>query len=116
MPTPPKPEAIPDTLRHFDFLPNAAHVRQPIVERLFACSSATVWRRVKDGRIPKPRKLSDRVTDWNVGALRRACKESEANHDDQRTSLPARWSQTSWYGQVVSKIPGSRRQVAVLVR
>ena len=77
MPAQPKPEAIPDTLKHFDSLPDAAHVRQPIVERLFAYSSATVWRRVKDGRIPKPRKLSDRVTAWNVGELRRALQGQE---------------------------------------
>lgn len=62
--------SIPDALKHFDSLPNAANVRQPVVEALFSCSSATVWRRVKDGRIPRPRKLSDRVTAWNVGELR----------------------------------------------
>jgi predicted DNA-binding transcriptional regulator AlpA len=61
-----------DALRDFDSLPDAANVRQPVVEALFACSSATVWRRVKDGRLPAPRKLSDRVTAWNVGELRRA--------------------------------------------
>jgi predicted DNA-binding transcriptional regulator AlpA len=65
-------ETIPDALKHFDSLPDAAFVRQPVVEALFSCSGTTVWRRVKDGRIPKPRKLSDRVTGWNVGALRQA--------------------------------------------
>jgi len=75
MPTKSKSEAIPDSLQHFDSLPNSAHVRQPIVEALFACSSATVWRRVKDGRIPKPRKLSHRITGWQVGDLRRALQE-----------------------------------------
>lgn len=65
-------EAIPDALKHFDHLPDTANVRQPIVEGLFACSSSTLWRRVRDGRIPKPRKYSDRVTVWNVGALRAA--------------------------------------------
>jgi predicted DNA-binding transcriptional regulator AlpA len=64
-------KAIPSALQHFDQLPDAANVRQPVVEALFACSSATVWRRVKDGRIPKPQKHSDRVTVWNVGDLRR---------------------------------------------
>ena len=64
--------AISDALRDFDLLPDSANVRQPVVEALFACSSATVWRRVKDGRLPAPRKLSDRVTAWNVGQLRRA--------------------------------------------
>lgn len=63
---------LPDTLKHFDSLPDAAYVRQPVVEVLYACSSATIWRRVQDGRIPKPTKLSDRVTAWNVGDLKRA--------------------------------------------
>ncbi|RLJ18900.1 transcriptional regulator [bacterium endosymbiont of Escarpia laminata] len=61
---------IPDALKNFDSLPDSANVRQPVVEALFACSSATVWRRVKDGRLPHPRKLSPRITAWNVGALR----------------------------------------------
>jgi predicted DNA-binding transcriptional regulator AlpA len=61
---------IPNALRNFDFYPDAANVRQPVVEALYACSAATVWRGVKAGRIPKPRKLSPRVTCWNVGELR----------------------------------------------
>ena len=64
--------AITDALRNFDSLPDSANVRQPVVEALWSCSSATVWRRVKDGRLPAPKKLSDRITAWNVGALRRA--------------------------------------------
>ena len=61
---------IPDALRNFDVLPDSAHVRQPVVEALFSCSSATVWRWVKEGRIPEPYKLSDHLTAWNVGELR----------------------------------------------
>lgn len=64
--------ALPDSLRNFDSLPNAAHVRQPVVEALFGCSGATIWRRVRDGRLPTPNKLSERVTAWNVGELRQA--------------------------------------------
>lgn len=56
----------------FEQLPDCAFVRQPIVEALFACSSATVWRRVAERRIPQPRKISHRVTAWNVGQLRAA--------------------------------------------
>lgn len=63
---------IPDALKHFDDLPNSANVRQPVVEGLYGYSSATLWRRVKDGSLPAPRKISDRVTVWNVGELRRA--------------------------------------------
>lgn len=61
-------------LRNFDHLPDSANVRQPVVEALFACSAATIWRRVRKGTLPSPRKLSDRVTAWQVGELRRALK------------------------------------------
>lgn len=61
-----------ETLSNFDSLPDAAYVRQPVVEALFGCSSATVWRRVRSGIIPAPKKFSARVTTWNVGELRRA--------------------------------------------
>jgi len=63
---------IPDALKNFDSLPDAAHVRQPVVQALFGCSAATVWRMVRRGTLPAPRKLSVRVTAWQVGALRRA--------------------------------------------
>lgn len=61
---------IPETLKHFDSLPDAAEVRQPTVEALFGISAATVWRRVRAGTLPQPRKFGPRTTTWNVGALR----------------------------------------------
>ena len=64
--------AIPDALKNFDSLPDSANVRQPVVQALIGCSSATVWRMVKRGTLPAPRKLSPRVTAWNVGDLRKA--------------------------------------------
>lgn len=64
--------AIPDALKNFDSLPDSANVRQPIVKALFGCSDATVWRMVKRGAIPTPRKLSERISAWNVGELRKA--------------------------------------------
>ena len=69
---------LPDTLRLFDSLPDSANVRQPVVEALFACSPATVWRSVKAGRIPAPWHPSPRIACWNVGMLRRAL--GGANH------------------------------------
>lgn len=63
---------LPEALKNFDSLPDSASVRQPVVESLYACSSASVWRGVHAGRIPKPRKLSPRTTCWNVGELRAA--------------------------------------------
>ena len=63
---------IPDALRHFDSLPDSAHVRQPVVEALYGFSASTVWRHVRAGTIPAPRKLSERCTVWNVGEVRAA--------------------------------------------
>jgi predicted DNA-binding transcriptional regulator AlpA len=57
-------------LEKFDSLPDSAHVRLPVVMELFACSPATVWRMAKRGTL-KPKKLSERVTAFNVGDLRR---------------------------------------------
>lgn len=59
-------------LADFDSLPDAAHVRLPVVQALYACSDETIRRRVKAGQIPAPRKLGPRLTAWNVGDLRRA--------------------------------------------
>jgi predicted DNA-binding transcriptional regulator AlpA len=64
--------SLPPTLQNFDHLPDAANVRQPTVELLWACSPASVWRGVQSGRIPAPHKLGPRVTAWNVGELRKA--------------------------------------------
>jgi predicted DNA-binding transcriptional regulator AlpA len=63
---------INPALRDFNELPDLAHVRLDTVKALYACSAASVWRGVKQGRIPKPRKLSPRTTCWNVGELRQA--------------------------------------------
>jgi len=65
---------IPEALRNFDALPDSAYVRLPVVTGVFACSPATVWRRVKKGTLPAPRKLSEGVTAWNVGQIRQALK------------------------------------------
>lgn len=61
-----------ESLKYFDELPAAGFVRLPVVAALFACSKPTVWRRVRAGLIPKPRKLGPRVTGWQVGELRQA--------------------------------------------
>lgn len=68
------PSELPEALKNFDELPDTAQVRQPVVEALLACSGCTVWRGVKAGTIPTPRKLSPRVTVWNVGELRQCLR------------------------------------------
>ena len=65
-------DLIPDALRNFDALPDAANVRLPVVCALLQISPATTWRWSKSGRLPAPRRLSEGVTAWNVGQLRKA--------------------------------------------
>lgn len=62
--------SVPEALRNFDSLPNAANVRLPVVCWLVGASPMTIWRMSADGRLPAPRKLSPKVTVWNVGELR----------------------------------------------
>ena len=61
---------IPEALKNFDDLPDSANVRQPVVQALFACSAATVWRMVKRGALPAPRKITPHISAWNVAELR----------------------------------------------
>lgn len=65
-------QAIPEALAQFDNLPDSAYIRLPVIKRLYGVSSATIWRSCKKGYIPKPIKLSERCTAWNVGLVRAA--------------------------------------------
>ncbi len=65
-------QAIPEALTHFDKLPNSAFIRLPVMKGLYGVSSASIWRGVKNLTIPKPSKLTQRTTAWNVGQVRAA--------------------------------------------
>lgn len=63
----------------FDALPDSAYVREsqlvrshkrPDVPAPLPFSGPTLWRKVKAGTFPGPVKLSERVTAWNLGAVR----------------------------------------------
>lgn len=63
----------------FDEFPDSALVRQAQLVRdpnhpgrptPLPFSTATFWRRVKDGSFPKPVKLGERITCWRVGDVR----------------------------------------------
>ena len=69
------------TIHHlvFDALPDSAYIREsqlvqspkrPDTPAPLPFSAPTLWRKVKAGTFPKPSKLSERVTAWNVGAVR----------------------------------------------
>jgi predicted DNA-binding transcriptional regulator AlpA len=61
---------IPEALANLDLMPNSAFVRLPVVAMAYGYSKATVWRNVKKGTMPKPVKISERCTAWNVGLIR----------------------------------------------
>lgn len=52
-------------------LPASGFVRQAqLIPAIIPFSSATLWRKVKDGSFPAPVKLSERVTAWPVASVR----------------------------------------------
>lgn len=65
-------QAIPEALANFDKLPDSAYIRLPVMKGLYGVSSASIWRGVKNLTIPKPSKLTERTTAWNVGQVRAA--------------------------------------------
>lgn len=63
----------------FDQLSDSAFIREsqlvqspkrPATPAPLPFSAPTLWRKVKAGTFPKPIKLSERVTAWNVGTVR----------------------------------------------
>lgn len=59
------------TATTFDNLPATGYVRQSqLIPAPVPFSSATLWRKCKSGDFPKPVKLSERVTAWEVGQVR----------------------------------------------
>ena len=62
---------VPAALRDFDSLPDSAIVRVGVVARVRGCSITTVWRHASAGLLPKPEKVSQGITGWRVGDLRR---------------------------------------------
>ncbi len=47
-------------------LPQTGFVRLPVILKIFPIGKSTWWQGVKDGKYPKPVKLSDRITAWKV--------------------------------------------------
>lgn len=52
-------------------LPVTGYVRQAqLIPTIVPFSSATLWRKVKTGKFPRPVKLSERVTAWRAEDVR----------------------------------------------
>lgn len=51
----------------FEQLPERGYIRQKLlIPHLVPFSNATLWRRVKAGEFPAPKKLSPRITAWRI--------------------------------------------------
>jgi predicted DNA-binding transcriptional regulator AlpA len=74
-------KAIPEALANFDQLPDSAYIRLPVMKGLYGVSSATIWRGVKQGTIPKPIKLTEHTTAWSVSLVRESLAAKVANND-----------------------------------
>jgi prophage regulatory protein len=62
----------PHTASTFDSLPDSGFIRQAqLIPTVVPFSSATLWRKCKADQFPKPVKLSERVTAWRVGDIRK---------------------------------------------
>ena len=51
-------------------LDTTGYLRLPEVLRLFPVSKSTWWQGCRDGRFPKPVKLTERTTAWKVQDIR----------------------------------------------
>lgn len=52
-------------------LPIGGYIRQSqLIPAIVPFSSATLWRKVKNKEFPAPVKLSERITAWEVSAVR----------------------------------------------
>lgn len=73
MATHPPAQGIPPALANFDSLPDSAHVRLPVVRALTGFSTATIYRRIAEGKLPSPEHIGGgRAASFQVGKLRRA--------------------------------------------
>ncbi len=45
---------------------NVLYIRIAQLIKLIPVSRASIWRKVKDGTFPKPVKLGDRITAWDM--------------------------------------------------
>ena len=84
----------------FDALPDSAYIREsqlvqspkrPNTPAPLPFSAPTLWRKVKAGTFPKPIKLSERVTAWNVGTVR-AWLATQQSHAYETAAVNAKLS------------------------
>jgi predicted DNA-binding transcriptional regulator AlpA len=77
------PGKVPESISRFDQLPDSALIGSDAVRGLVGdVTSVTLWRWVRSGEFPAPRKLPcGRLNAWKVADIRRYLGSTEANHE-----------------------------------
>ncbi len=58
-------------------LPEIGFVRLPVILNIFPVGKTTWWQGIKDGKYPKPVKLSERAVAWRVEDIKSLIKSYE---------------------------------------
>ena len=61
----------------FDSLPNDALLTIKDICKLFACSEPTIWRNIKNGKLPEPIKPTLGLRRWRVGDIRKILNQTK---------------------------------------
>ena len=64
--------SLPFAVENFDRMPNSARFGLSTLEIITGKSSATIYRWVNEGKLPKPTKLGNSHNSWSVGEIRAA--------------------------------------------
>ncbi|MGZ8944038.1 MAG: helix-turn-helix transcriptional regulator [Methylococcaceae bacterium] len=59
-----------NTPTHPAILPTTGFIRQRVLLIFLPFSSATLWRKIREGEFPKPVKLGPKITAWPVEVIR----------------------------------------------
>ena len=73
-----QPSAISDRVRNFDTLPDDALLSVRDIGILASRSRASIWRDVRDGRLPKPISIGAKAKRWRVEDVRAYLEGDEA--------------------------------------
>lgn len=74
--------------KDFGTLPAEGFVRLSRLLDVLPFSDATLWRRIGEGSFPRPKKLSEKVTAWDVRAVRAWIDSQPEASPENATIIP----------------------------
>jgi predicted DNA-binding transcriptional regulator AlpA len=82
-------------MKDLEALPDSAQLTVKDVAAYISVSAATVWRWVKEGKLPEPVRHSKRCTRWRCGDVRRAIGIPASDQVKVNCPLPVNPDETS---------------------